>query len=126
MLNCALAGPLWPTQLFFSATDLIPAYVMYTMLSTASFPSSRLQDLALTISFTHVLLALWDQGAGHIVKQDPLAARDAMLFISDVAALLGIGPYCGTWNRKDLRRMGINVAGLSVFYLALKVCVGGY
>jgi hypothetical protein len=121
-----MAGVLWPTQLFFSITDLVPAYVAYCLLAIGSAPSNQLLKLALCISSAHIFLALWDQGAVHIFTRDSLAYRDLMFFASDVAGVLAVAPYTELRASDGLKEIGNCVFILSVFYLALKAYIGSY
>lgn len=121
-----MTGVLWPTQLFFSVTDFVPAYVAYCLLSIGAAPSNQLLKLALCISSAHILLALWDQGAVHILTRDSLAFRDMMFFASDVAGVLAVAPYTELRSGDGLKEIGNCVIILSVFYFALKTYVGSY
>ena len=70
------------------------------------------------------MLALWDQGAVHILTRDPLASRDMMFLASDVAGVLAVAPYTDLRSGGGLKKIGGGVLILSMFYLALKTYVG--
>lgn len=109
--------------MFFSITDFLPAYSAYHLLAQGSSPSLATLRASLAVSITHIILALWDQGAVHIIEWHNLVARDLMFFASDVAGVLMVLPYAKATSGRNWKRIGRGVAGLSIFYQALKLCV---
>ena len=116
-------GVLWPTQLFFSLTDLLPAYTQHILLARGSTLPNTVLRCSLVVSVTHVFLALWDQGATHILTAHALAGRDVMFLLSDVAGVLAVAPFTDMKAGEGLRKMGMGGGGLGLFYLGLKWCV---
>lgn len=125
MLTPLMIGVLWPTQLFFSLTDLLPAYAGYSLLATGPLPPHNLLQSALVISCVHILLALWDQGAIHILTLHHLASRDVGFLVSDIAGVVMVAPYIKV-RTKDKSRMLWGGAILSIFYLVLKAYSGSF
>lgn len=118
-----LSGTLWPTQLFFTFTDLVPAFVQYELLVAGSRPPQNALLASSVVSSAHLFLALWDQGATNIYNRSPLAVRDSLLFASDLAGLVAIAPYLKK-NSRSKKKLVYGVLSLSVIYLVLKRLVG--
>jgi hypothetical protein len=118
------AGVMWATQLFFSLTDLIPAYIGYCMLAANISPPQHIMQTSLAISVAHIILAMWDQGAAHIVTGSSLVYRDLGFFISDLAGVALAVPVKEMRERSALKVLGAKVAGLVVVYQVLKVYTG--
>ena len=119
-----LSGTPWHTQLFFTFTDLVPAFVQYELLIDGSKPPENALRASAVVSSAHLFLARWDQGAENIYNKSPLAVRDSLLFASDLAGLVAVAPYLNkdSTSRKKMIR---GVIALSVIYLVFKSLVGG-
>ena len=98
----------------------MPACAAYSLLGDGFTPSNTALRVAFAISLAHVLLALWDQGAVHIVSGHHLAARDMMFFVSDVAGMAMVLPYVELRSGGGLRKTAGGVVALGALYLALK------
>lgn len=104
-------------------TDLLPAYAAYWLLEKDTSPPRAVLQTSLVVSVSHIILALWDQGAIHILENHHLAARDLMFFASDLAGVLIVLPYAMVTSKQSWRKIGGGVAGLSTSYLLLKSVV---
>jgi hypothetical protein len=122
--NCL--GVMWATQLFFSLTDLVPAYIGYSMLAANTSPPQHVIQTSFAISVAHIILALWDQGAVHIFTGSSLVFRDLGFFISDLAGVALAVPVAEVRERSAVKVLGAKVGGLVVVYQALKIFTGSY
>lgn len=117
-------GVLWPTQLFFSLTDLLPAYLGYYLLASGPPPPQSIIQSALSVSCAHIVLALWDQGAVNILTGSSLAYRDMGLFASDGAGVLFAAPFTNFKCNGGIKLIGLKIFLLLVFYQLLKAYTG--
>src|ERR1700722_10702257 len=116
---------LLPTQLFFDVTDIIPGFTLYTLLrQSTGRPLPWLLYSSMIVSATHTFQSLWDQGFAHIISLRGPVIRDAMLAVSDLAGLVGVGWYVRDRLQKDRGILGIGTGILVMSYLILKRITG--
>ncbi|KAI9139695.1 hypothetical protein BKA69DRAFT_621977 [Paraphysoderma sedebokerense] len=129
---------LWPTQLFFNITEIIPSITLFHLTDSYATVPSPFLALSLTVSFSHIYLALEDQGWAHLVSaaqgggESPgwefLNVRDLMFLLGDsfaIFAMLIAGGGRWRWSTKaKILTMVGGVVFWKIFYAIIKAIYG--
>jgi hypothetical protein len=117
---------LW-SQLFFLATELLPAFCVVQLLDKQQEFAPAMATTSIAVSITHVALALKEKVLWGLIwsNVNTTNARDVMLMAGDVAVLVFFGRglqaarLSGAELRQHLLTAVAGAAGLVVCYLLL-------
>lgn len=122
-LNDRFFSILFSVQLFFCATSFIYAVALYHLLDRQARLPDPLLLTALGVLFSHIFIALYEQGWDHLLKWNAhpsLVLRDGMFLFSDLALFLYLGRLVGRPTSPRLTVFGVTVL---VCVVAFKISV---
>jgi hypothetical protein len=122
---------LLPSQLFFLATELLPAYCTFQLLDVQREPTPAMATISIAVSCSHIALALKEKVLwGFIWPEVQTAnARDLMLMAGDLTVLaFYIRTLLGGCKQspQELRQQGILAGALAVGLMAAYIMFFSY